>query len=111
MRSFSRGVINDMINFPIDKRFFLIQLESISFDKKMKSLQAAFAHLGFDGEKLLKCHGIAAENCLWNIDKNIMRSHATTCMSDDWKKIFTGEVEKEFRRLFGWSEEALGYMD
>jgi len=109
MRAYSRGVIYDMLNFPVDKRFFLIKLEDISNDPQMKSLTRSLMHLDFEGDELVKSLEIASNNCLWKIGKKGIGGHATTGMSDEWKEVFTGEVEKEYRNLFGWAEEALGY--
>ncbi len=109
MRSYSRGVIHDMMNFPFDTRFFTIKLEEISCDPNMNNLMKAFVHLGFEGSSLLKCLEIASSNCLWHIGKNGIGSHATTGMSNEWKDVFEGEVEDEYRKLFGWAEEAFGY--
>lgn len=109
MRTFSRGVINDILNFPADKRFYTIKIEDISHDEKMCSLTEAFVHLGFCGENLLKCLDIASKQCLWKIGASGVGSHSTTGVSDQWRDLFKGEVEKEYRNLFGWAEEALGY--
>ena len=109
MRTFSRGVISDILNFPADKRFYTIKLEDISHDEKMCSLTEAFVHLGFRGENLLKSLDIASRHCLWKIGKSTLGSHSTTGVSDQWRDLFKGEVEKEYRHLFGWAEEALGY--
>jgi hypothetical protein len=109
MRAYSRGVINDMLNFPNDKRFFLIKLEDISGDPKMKSLEESLIHLDYKGVELIKALEIASKNCLWKTGKDAIKGHSTTGMSDEWKDLFTGEVEKEYRKIFGWAEEALGY--
>ena len=109
MNSFSRGVINDMLQFSSDKRFYTIKLESISFDIRMDELHNAFTHLGINGIDLIKCLEIAADNCLWNIGSQQIAEHSTTGMSNEWRKYFTGNVEIEYRRLFGYAEQALGY--
>ncbi|MFH1137318.1 MAG: hypothetical protein V1816_14705, partial [Pseudomonadota bacterium] len=106
----SRGVINGMVNFPLDKRFILIKIESLSKDIEMNSLRAAFLHLDFTDEEIVECLDIAAKNCIWNIGRDAIGKHATTGMSDDWQSAFKGEVEIEYRRLFGGAEEALGYF-
>jgi len=111
MRSYSRGVINDMINFTSHKRFFTIKLEDIAFDPQMESLKNAFTHLGFQGEELNRCLDIASQNCLWNIKPKMIEKHATTGMSDEWKAVFSGTVNEEFHRLFGNADEDLGYVD
>lgn len=109
MRTYSRGVINDMLNFPTDKRFFLIKLEDISRDQQMTSLTECLIHLGYEGAELIKALEIASNNCLWKIGKENTKGHATTGMSDEWREHFSGEVEKEYRKLFGFAEEVLGY--
>jgi len=109
MRAFSRSVIHGMLNFPRDQRFYQIRLEDISTDVRMKALTDALIHLGYEGECLLRALNIAASHCLWKIGKSAIQGHATSGMSAVWKEAFSGEVEQEYRRLFGWAEEALGY--
>lgn len=110
MNAYSRGVINDMLTFPNDKRFFRIHFESISKDTKLKMLLDAFAFLGFRGKDLITCLDIASNHCLWNIGKEAIKGHATTGMSDSWKSIFRGTLLDEFNALFRGSEETLGYL-
>jgi hypothetical protein len=111
MRSYSRGVIYDMLSFPADRRFYSIKLEDISRDPQMTSLENAFIHLNFEGNDLSRCLDIASQNCLWKIGMKGIETHATTGMSEDWRDAFTGDVEREYRKLFGWAEEGLGYHD
>ncbi len=106
MRAFSRGVVQDMVNFPADQRFFRLKLEEVSHDDQMTALQGAVRHLGFGGAHAATCLAIAARHSLWNIPRP---SHATTGVSGAWEQVFQGDVEKEFRTLFGWAESALGY--
>ena len=109
MRSYSRGVINDMLRFPGDQRFFNLHLESVSKDRTMYELREAFLHLGFDKTALEDCLKLAASNCIWYAGIETAGKHATLGLSDIWKEIFVGEVEQEYRKLFGWAEHALGY--
>lgn len=111
MRSFSRGVINDMLSFPRDQRFYFIHLESISHDPEMTDLRASFSHMGFDKQDIDKCLDAARAHCLWHIGKKSINHHATTGMSNDWQTFFRGEVEEEYRRLFGYAEQRLGYFE
>lgn len=108
MRAFSRGVILDMLQFPKDVRFATLSLETISHDPQMLALRRAFLHLGFQGPALQKCLDIALPHCLWSSDA--LPAHATTGVSEDWRQHFTGPVETEYRRLYGWTEQALGYV-
>jgi hypothetical protein len=111
MHSFSRGVIEEMVRFPIDDRFHTIRLEDISHDRSMTALRAAFVHLGFEGQELQAALRIASENCIWNVGTDAFRRHATTGVGAEWRAVFTDEVETEFRRLFGRADETLGYRD
>lgn len=109
MRAFSKGVIEDMLSFPKGARFYTVQLESISFDCALKSLFEAFTHLGFSGKELIRCLDIATDQCLWNIGVESIRGKATTGVSNEWQKVFQGEVEDEYQKLFGNAAEKLGY--
>jgi hypothetical protein len=108
MRGFSRGVIQDMAAFPADNRFFRIDLETISHERSMETLRNAFVHLGFRGAALSRCIEIARQHCLWNLSS--LPPHATTGVDEQWQEHFSGSVLTEFRQLFGWPEEALGYL-
>lgn len=107
MRCFSAGVVRDMASFPADQRFFTVKLEDISHDREMAALRAMFLHLGFRGEALSRCLDFAAKNCLWNLSD--LPAHATTGVGEAWRAEFQGELLREYRRLFGWAEQALGY--
>lgn len=107
MRGFSYGVVRDMVRFPLDARFRRITLEEISHDRSMSGLERMFRHLGFAGTALRDCLEIAEGHCLWNLDD--LPGHATTGVSDAWRAAFAGEPIADFRTLFGWPEEALGY--
>ena len=109
MRTYSRGVINDMLNFPKDERFFDIRLEEISHDKNFVQITEAFRSLGLSGKELLSAVQIASSNCLWSIGAEKVLGHATTGASNEWEKWFKGDVLQEFRNLFGYAEQALGY--
>lgn len=109
MQAYSQGVIREMLNFPNDSRFFNVRLEDASFDPRMSQLYEVFKYLGFQGEELIICLETAKEFCLWARPKNNIPKHSTTGMSNEWRQYFKGEVLQEYRRLFGWAEEALGY--
>lgn len=109
MRCFSQSVIKNMFYFPRDSRFFTIKLEDISHDRSMKSLYEAFSFLGFSGQELTSCLKLASKHCLWNIGKSSISTHATSGISNEWEDLFIGQLEHEFRKLFGWTEKSLGY--
>lgn len=111
MKSFYRGVINGMLNFPSDRRFFWIQLETISKDETMSELRNAFIHLGYKGDEIEECLDISKKHCIWNVGLTKFMNHATTGVSDDWQKYFKGRLLEEYHRLFGRAEKALGYRD
>jgi hypothetical protein len=107
MRGFSRGVVGDMLAFPQDARFATITLEAISHDPAMADLTRILHHLGFRGAALARSLDLARPHCLWASET--LPAHATTGVSEDWRAAFTGPVAAEYRRLFGWAEQALGY--
>lgn len=109
MNAYSYGVISDMSNFPFDKRFNVVNIESISFDSSMFLLKQAFYHLGFRGRILERCLELAKENSIWNDNERSARGHATTGMSESWRNMFQGRVLEEYRELFGSVEESLGF--
>lgn len=109
MRCFSRGVIEDMVLFPNDVRFYSISLEEISHNARMTGLRQMFRHLGFRNAALQQCLKIARNHSLWANEKLATDPHVTTGVSETWQEHFHGRVEAEFRHLFGWPERALGY--
>jgi len=106
MNAYSRGVLRDMLEFPADNRFLRVKLEDISRDRKMWSLRKVVQHLGFQGASAGKALELAAEGCLWNIPRP---AHARTGLSEHWRDLFTGDLAKQYRHLYGWAEHALGY--
>lgn len=66
-------------------------------------------HLGIEGPDLISGLECASHHFLWNVGTEGVGAHATTGVSDVWREFFTGDVLKEFRRLFGNAEEVLGY--
>ncbi len=109
MHAYSQGVLQDMVQFPKDNRFHTVHMEDVSFDSAMKTLQHVFEDFGFTGDDLAQCLRIASGHCLWKVTKQQFGEHATTGVSEDWRRYFSGEVLQEFRRLFGYAETALGY--
>lgn len=106
MRCYSHAVILDMLAFSGDRRFLALKLEEVSHDTGMRDLQTMVRHLGFSGPPAARVLEIAAENCLWKTGPS---RHATTGVSDSWEPLFQGTLLEEFRHLFGWAEQALGY--
>ncbi|MEL6208723.1 MAG: hypothetical protein AAFR44_00770, partial [Pseudomonadota bacterium] len=106
MRAFSRGVIHDMLRFPADRRFFRLRLEEVSHDPEMRQLEALFAHLGFAGAARAQCLEIASAFCLWN-GRRV--HHATTGVSDQWRGLFQGPLERAYDALHGEAALGLGY--
>ena len=112
MRCYTRGVLNEMLRFPADARVLRIKLEDVSHETDLESLKEMFTHLGFRGSALLTCMDIASRNSLWHKREAGQKSgHETTGVDDSWRSAFTGEVLREFRRLFGFAEAALGYPE
>ena len=110
MKAYSRGVINDMLSFPDDKRFFRVKLEDVAFDSKMLTLKAAMSHLGFKGFGLSRALRVCRNFCLWKIGTEAIRGHATTGMSPKWRSAFVGRLNEEFEALYPHAESNLGYL-
>lgn len=106
MNTYSRAVVEDMLNFPKDRRFYAVQLEAVSHDTQMIAVQEMMHHLGFAGPAAATALEIAAKQCFWNRPRPL---HATTGVSRAWEEDFTGALLSDFRMLFGWADEALGY--
>jgi len=110
MRNKARRTIEEMLELEsaaVGVPRMTVKLEDVSRDSSRRKHVELLTFMGFAGEPLSRALAVCVRHALWSMDK--LPAHARGGVDDDWKLLFTPELDAEFESLFGDAEAALGY--